>query len=143
MNIISQWSSLGCVTSDTKTLLPATFWQVRLNLDSYGHQVGDITLQLFSKIIFDSIRETDVFGRIGGEEFALVLPETSKEAAREFAERIRSIFENEKFPEVEKVTISLGVTQFYTDDTSDSIFSRADIALYAAKESGRNKIVVA
>ena len=109
--------------------------------DRFGHQVGDTTLQLFSKIILQTIRITDVFGRVGGEEFALVLPETPKQAAKEFAERLRLCIENEKFPSIGKITICLGVTEFSNDDTKDSIFNRADIALYAAKESGRNKVV--
>lgn len=111
--------------------------------DQFGHQVGDSTLQLLSKTIFDAIRTTDIFGRIGGEEFALVLPETPKQAANDFAERIRLKIADTSFPGVEKITISLGVTEYYSDDTEDSVFNRADVALYAAKESGRNKVVSA
>lgn len=111
--------------------------------DTHGHQVGDKTLQALSQTIKALVRSTDVFGRIGGEEFALVLPETTKQAAKDFAERIRKCIENEKFPIIERLTISMGVTQLYPDDTSSSLFSRADIALYAAKESGRNRVVTA
>lgn len=111
--------------------------------DIHGHQVGDKTLQLFSQTLTSVIRSTDIFGRIGGEEFAIVLPETSKQEAKEFAERIRLCIENEKFPVIEHLTICMGVTQYYSNDTSSSIFSRADIALYAAKESGRNRVVTA
>lgn len=111
--------------------------------DKYGHQVGDEALQQVSNTLLSLIRSTDIFGRIGGEEFALVLPETDKQAAKEFAERIRVCIENEKFPHLERITICLGVTEFYDDDSLKSIMSRADIALYAAKESGRNKVVTA
>lgn len=111
--------------------------------DLHGHQSGDITLQMFSATLSALIRTTDIFGRIGGEEFALVLPETPKQSAKDFADRIRLCIENQKFPDIGNITISLGVTQLYEDDTSDSIFNRADVALYAAKNSGRNRIVVA
>lgn len=111
--------------------------------DLYGHQVGDQTLQLLTRTVSSIIRSTDVFGRIGGEEFALVLPETEKQTAKELSERIRLCIQNTKFPGIEHITISVGITQLYPDDTSNSIFNRADIALYAAKESGRNRIVAA
>ena len=111
--------------------------------DTHGHPVGDKTLQLLSRIISSLIRTTDVFGRIGGEEFALVLPETNKQIASEFAERIRKCIENEKFPIIEHLTICIGVTQYYPEDSPSSVFSRSDIALYAAKDSGRNRVVVA
>jgi diguanylate cyclase (GGDEF)-like protein len=111
--------------------------------DRFGHQTGDITLQYVARTIFDSIRTTDIFGRIGGEEFAMVLPETSKQEAADFAEKIRQLIENEKFPDVGLVTICLGVTQYYENDTSGSLFSRADVALYAAKNAGRNRVTVA
>ncbi|MDH5368421.1 MAG: GGDEF domain-containing protein [Gammaproteobacteria bacterium] len=111
--------------------------------DLHGHQVGDQTLQLLSGTISSVIRATDIFGRIGGEEFSIVLPETTKQSAKEFSERIRLCIENEKFPVVDNITISIGVTQLYTDDTSTSIFNRADIALYAAKGAGRNCVVTA
>jgi diguanylate cyclase (GGDEF)-like protein len=111
--------------------------------DRFGHQAGDSTLQHVAKSIFDNIRTTDIFGRIGGEEFAIVLPETSKQAAADFAEKIRQLIEEEKFPGVDQVTICLGVTQCYENDTSSSLFSRADVALYAAKNAGRNRVVAA
>lgn len=111
--------------------------------DQHGHHIGDQTLRLFSKTILSLIRNTDVFGRLGGEEFALILPETPKQAAKEFAERIRQCIANEKFPNIEHMTICLGITQLYADDSSNAIFNRADIALYAAKNDGRNKVVSA
>ena len=111
--------------------------------DRFGHQAGDKTLQAFSKIILSLIRNTNIFGRIGGEEFAILLPDTSKQDAKKIAERIRKSIFNEKSRFIEHITISLGVTEFYPDDTSNSIFHRADIALYAAKSDGRNKVVTA
>lgn len=111
--------------------------------DIHGHQVGDKTLQIFSQIISSIVRTTDIFGRIGGEEFAIVLPETTKQAAKEFAERIRVCAENENFPVIKHLTVSIGVTPLYPDDSYSSIFNRADNALYAAKDSGRNCVITA
>lgn len=111
--------------------------------DRHGHQAGDQTLQTISKTISSLIRETDIFGRLGGEEFAILLPETSKQNAKELAERIRLCIEITKIPYIGQITISQGVAQLYPDDTSNSFFSRADIALYAAKENGRNRVVTA
>ena len=111
--------------------------------DLYGHQAGDKTLQHLTNTISSLIRSTDIFGRIGGEEFSLVLPETPKQAAKEYAERMRACIENDKSPNIERITISMGLTQLYDDDTYESAFSRADIALYAAKNNGRNCIVSA
>lgn len=114
----------------------------RIN-DIHGHQIGDQTLQLLSETISGIIRISDIFGRIGGEEFALVLPETDKLTAEELAERIRHCIENTKFPTIEHITVSLGVTELHVDDNTSSIFSRVDVALYAAKDSGRNKVIAA
>ena len=111
--------------------------------DLHGHQIGDEVLKRLTSTISSLIRDTDIFGRIGGEEFSLILPETPKQAAKEFAERMRRCIANEKYPNIESITISMGLTQLYDDDTYESAFSRADIALYAAKNSGRNCIVSA
>ena len=111
--------------------------------DLHGHQTGDKTLQRLTSTISSLIRNTDIFGRIGGEEFSLILPETPKQAAKEFAERMRACIENEKHPKINRLTISMGLTQLYDDDTFESAFNRADVALYAAKNNGRNCVVSA
>lgn len=111
--------------------------------DVHGHQAGDQNLQLLCETITGIIRTSDIFGRIGGEEFALMLPETDKQSSKELAERIRICIENTKFPITENITISLGVTSYFTDDDMQTLMSRADVALFAAKDSGRNNVVVA
>lgn len=111
--------------------------------DTYGHQTGDDVLQKFAQVISSIIRDTDIFGRIGGEEFSVLLPETTEEDAKDFAQRIRLCIENEKFPNINNMTISLGITNFHTDDTVLSLFHRADTALFSAKKTGRNRVVVA
>ena len=115
--------------------------------DQYGHQAGDLVLQKLVIECREHLRTEDIFGRIGGEEFAVLLPETRIEAAIEIAERLRMItantfqvLENGKSPHV---TISVGVTSCSCiDDDIDLLLSQADKALYNAKNSGRDKVCI-
>ena len=112
--------------------------------DRFGHTIGDDVLRGIARRLSPVLRELDVFCRWGGEEFVILLPETSIDYAVDVAERLREEVEGESFPVVGKVTISLGVTDFrYTDTTIDDILCRADRALYRAKETGRNRVEAA
>jgi diguanylate cyclase (GGDEF)-like protein len=117
----------------------------RIN-DSHGHQAGDEVLVAFAKLVAGHVRPYDIFGRYGGEEFLLVLPQTDSQAAQRFAERIRVLVETDLTPHLSfaldtPVTVSLGVTNAnVADETIDTILKRADDALYRAKEHGRNKV---
>ncbi|WP_456396717.1 sensor domain-containing diguanylate cyclase [Desulfurobacterium sp.] len=108
--------------------------------DTYGHLMGDKILREIAQIIKKRIRKPDIFGRYGGEEFLIVLPETDITGGVKFAEKIRKLIENHPFPIDRKITISLGVTEYKYGDTVDTLLARADRALYMAKESGRNKV---
>jgi len=103
--------------------------------DQQGHLHGDRILQDLAKLLDDSVRETDVVARYGGEEFVVVMPQTDLEGAVTFAERLRSMVEQEML-----VTVSGGVTVALDGDTHESLFDRADGALYHAKASGRNRV---
>jgi len=108
--------------------------------DTYGHQIGDSILQQISSIMKSSIRMTDVSARWGGEELAIYFPETTLDEALLVAERIRSLVEEETDP---SVTVSCGVAEWSQDNGTisvESLFYRADMALYQAKHSGRNRI---
>ena len=108
--------------------------------DTYGHQVGDAILTQVSGIIRSSIRETDIAARWGGEELAIYLPQIRFEHARKIAERIRSRVEAETNP---PVTISCGVSEWTSADeriSVETLFYRADMALYQAKNGGRNRV---
>jgi len=107
--------------------------------DSFGHDVGDSVLRELSTLVNSHTRESDVLFRIGGEEFALIAMETEIEEALALSEKIRRIVEEHSFKYVKDITISLGVTQFALDDDIDSVFKRADNALYKAKNNGRNR----
>ena len=113
----------------------------RIN-DNYGHSVGDEVLIAISSLISNHIRSTDMFARWGGEEFLLLLPETGIEEAKIVANKLCALVEQHDFDIVKKVTISLGVTSVLASDTVLSILNRVDKALYKAKHSGRNQVVV-
>ncbi|HED33462.1 MAG TPA: GGDEF domain-containing protein [Gammaproteobacteria bacterium] len=107
--------------------------------DIHGHDVGDTVISVFASIVSDTIRNTDSVFRFGGEEFLIILPETSESGAIKLAERIRVLFaEYEITPLPTPVTASFGVACANVNDNLDSLLKRADQALYRAKESGRN-----
>lgn len=109
--------------------------------DTYGHDAGDKVLIELSQMVSRGIRQSDIFARWGGEEFLIVLPETSKERAVMLAEKLRTTIENHSFGKIENITCSFGVTALQKDDSLQSLLKRVDMLLYKAKESGRNKVV--
>jgi len=109
--------------------------------DTYGHDMGDFVLQNIAKIVSSQIRSSDVFGRWGGEEFIIVLPETSLMQAVNVAEKLRKTIEKEAFGIVKKVTCSFGVTVVKESDTMTTLLKRVDKNLYIAKENGRNQVI--
>lgn len=114
--------------------------------DTYGHPIGDLVLASIGKMILNVIRHEDFAGRVGGEEFAIVLPETGPEHARNPAERLRRSVEayhfhsgSEQFP----VTISIGIATYPNHAASMAeLIQKADTALYEAKKSGKNTVRV-
>lgn len=115
--------------------------------DTYGHQAGDLVLIKVSEIAREVFRKVDVIARYGGEEFIVILPDTDLEGARVVAERLRkTIEENELLYQgaLLKITISLGVSSYPVHSREGEVLIKlADQALYASKESGRNKVTVA
>ena len=107
--------------------------------DTYGHDVGDKVLVSLSNLISSHIRDVDYLGRYGGEEFLIVMPSTSLDAASSYAERLRGIVEKYYFEEIGKITISIGIVEL-EDEGIDVIFKRADNLLYESKNNGRNRI---
>ncbi|HOG12797.1 MAG: GGDEF domain-containing protein [Smithellaceae bacterium] len=111
--------------------------------DTYGHAAGDAVLVGVASILRQTCRKEDIVARYGGEEFVVLLPDSPAAAALDCAERIRKAIEGNVFPEIDrKVTVSLGATLFAPTDTEDSFIGRADAALYEAKTSGRNRVVL-
>jgi diguanylate cyclase (GGDEF)-like protein len=114
--------------------------------DNYGHNIGDEILKLVSSKMNKLIRKSDILARTGGEEFTILLNNTDKENAFILAEKLRTTIENSCYRDKEfeiQVTISLGISELQNDDEElDSIISRADKALYRAKNESRNKTVI-
>ncbi len=111
--------------------------------DQYGHQAGDQVLSAFARLLNESSREEDLAARYGGEEFIILLLHTDLEQSVKMIERVRSAFE--KLTEDEgpqKVTASFGLTALKDGDTLKTLTERADKALYASKETGKNKTTV-
>jgi diguanylate cyclase (GGDEF)-like protein len=117
-------------------------WFKRIN-DAFGHPTGDEVLRTFAITMFANIRGVDHFGRYGGEEFLLVLPDMGTDNAVRALDRLRAIIAEldwSAFSPDMKVTISAGVTTLRPEETPDTFLARADSALYAAKARGRNRI---
>lgn len=113
--------------------------------DRYGHGAGDEVLKAFARLLSQGCRAEDLGGRIGGEEFALLLPRTGQERACEVAERLRGALSRLSFPSMPRdavVTASFGLAQARPGDTLSQLLARADAALYRAKRAGRDRIVL-
>ena len=113
--------------------------------DKFGHLRGDQALCHFTSIAKNSLRSLDTLGRMGGEEFAVLLPETSIDSAVKIAERIRTELESSPIvldSALVTLTVSIGISAWQVDgtDTIEQLLSRADMALYQAKKAGRNQV---
>lgn len=128
----------------TVALIDLDFFK-RIN-DLYGHPTGDEVLRTFAITAFANIRSVDRFGRYGGEEFLLILPDTDEASAVQMLDRLRSILAEldwSAFSSGMRVTISAGVAMLRANEISDTLLARADGALYASKARGRNRITSA
>ncbi|TWB34752.1 diguanylate cyclase (GGDEF)-like protein [Nitrospirillum viridazoti] len=112
--------------------------------DTYGHPGGDAVLALTGRVIASHVRSTDLVGRIGGEEFALLMPHTAAHGARLLADRLRQAISDECVAidggTTIRVTASLGLAELRDGEDLDALYVRADAALYVAKQSGRNRV---
>ena len=117
----------------------------RIN-DTFGRRAGDKALARLAAVLRQSVRDHDMVGRLGGEEFAVLLPETTAAQSEPLAERLRAEIEGLKLSAGERgfsLTVSIGVSEFCAEDeTLDPVLRRADAALYEAKLGGRNRVVV-
>ena len=112
--------------------------------DVWGHQAGDRAIAQFGRLVEAQVRDTDISGRIGGEEFCILVWDCDEQAAHGLAERIRQILALqpvEGLPDNVRLTASFGVSGWHPGENYAELFSRADAALYAAKERGRNQVV--
>lgn len=113
--------------------------------DEFGHHGGDVVLRAFADLIRDHVRDVDVSGRIGGEEFAIVLPETDRAGAARVAERMRSSLNSVPISISDEAAIyaacSFGVAELEPEQAGDDLLRAADAALYRAKDEGKNRVV--
>ncbi len=109
--------------------------------DTMGHDTGDKVLRIMAQALAGSLRKTDIIGRFGGDEFLFILPQTPLEGAAEFAERLHQKVQDINYPGkiTLKTTLSMGIAAYDGNPDPNEIVRRADIALYTAKKSGRNK----
>jgi diguanylate cyclase len=138
----------GAKSSRTRTsLILCDLDEFKKINDTYGHTVGDDVLKVFASLLKANVRDNDTVARIGGEEFALILPKTLHAHAVQLAERIRKQLETRNLTErrtgkaIGKFTASFGVSQLRDDEDHNSLLERTDAKLYAAKSSGRNKVI--
>jgi diguanylate cyclase (GGDEF)-like protein len=114
--------------------------------DTHGHLAGDALLRQLASLVRGRIRREDLFARVGGEEFAVLLPEIDAEGAAQFAEKIRRLVEMQTFHFEEvhlRITLSLGIAELGPSLTSgEALYKAADAALYAAKQHGRNRVEI-
>ncbi len=115
--------------------------------DTYGHQTGDTVMRRLAELFCDALREIDLVGRYGGEEFLILLPDSDAQSGVRTAERIRKMVQNQKIEtsgEIVSITVCIGVSSYpqYGQD-ADAVICAADAALYQAKSNGRNQVVLA
>lgn len=113
----------------------------RIN-DSHGHAVGDVVLCELVKVVREAIRSSDLLFRWGGEEFVILAPSTSYRSAASLAETVRARIEQHEIEGAGYITVSLGVAEYVCGESEVTFLQRADAAMYAAKNAGRNRVVV-
>lgn len=143
---LAPWMALARRPGQPSALVMLDFDQFKRVNDSYGHPAGDTVLRSVADVCKRQLRDSDQLGRLVGVEFALLLPRTGIDEALLVAERIRAAVEASPVKTERamiSMTASFGVTVIRPDDSTVSLFKRADEALRAAKQGGRNKVVAA
>ena len=108
--------------------------------DTFGHDVGDEVLTSSTKLVKSVLRDVDIIGRYGGEEFLIIMPATSLENAKEVSHRVHKAVEDYNFDKVGSITVSIGLVEMSKGESMEALFKRLDNLLYVSKDTGRNKI---
>ena len=110
--------------------------------DTYGHQTGDAVLIVIADIVHSIVRDADIAGRWGGEEFLIICPDTDSDGAAKLADKLRTAIAKHRFTTVGTKTCSFGVATLQNEEDAQELISRADEAMYQAKNEGRNRVVI-
>ncbi len=110
--------------------------------DRFGHDVGDTVLRKIADILVENTRAVDTVGRLGGEEFLIICPETGAMQGKFVAEKIRRAVEKLNLDRIPEVTVSIGVADFTGMESVEELIKKADDALYTAKRTGKNRVVI-
>lgn len=146
---IHDWVEDVAVTHNDLCLMMLDIDHFKKFNDSYGHQTGDQVLRLVAKTLIDGVKGRDLAARFGGEEFAIILPETHLEDAMKVAEALRKSVEGKEVinrssnENLGRITLSAGIAQYVDGESVTDLIGRADAALYEAKKSGRNRVIAA
>ncbi|HEY8095862.1 MAG TPA: GGDEF domain-containing protein, partial [Methylobacter sp.] len=136
------------VSEKSPSMLIVDIDNFKLVNDKYGHLFGDKVLRAVANTLMENVKGKDTAARFGGEEFVILLPETSIVGARSLAENVRSLIEKKRIPrsegnaEMVKVTASLGVASYCAGESANEFIGRVDSALYESKNHGRNLVTI-
>lgn len=146
MEVLSRQKALVDRGQQAFTLCYADLDHFKIINDRYGHAVGDVALRQFAELAAGVVRNVDYVARFGGEEFLLVLVDADEQTALQVAQRLADRTRNMWIPGTEdgfELTVSVGIARYHASERVDDVINRADHALYEAKRSGRDKVVVA
>ena len=138
---INKFINLSLRYSNNLSLVYFDIDDFKMVNDQFGHEAGDLVLVELAQLIQKNIRKTDLFARLGGEEFVILSPESDIADCKNLLSGLRKKIANHQFTIKHQISCSFGIAQFKPQDTSDSLINRADAAMYQAKRSGKNTIV--
>lgn len=128
-------------TQDVLSVLMLDIDHFKVVNDTYGHRTGDEVLKKFAQVVKLSLRQQDLLGRYGGEEFVILLPATGLAGAEQLAEKVRASVAFATFPHAQPLSLSIGCVQVRSGQSLEAAIERADACLYQAKRAGRNRVV--
>lgn len=145
MKLAKQYFNIAKRNNTTLQILSLDLDYFKTINDTYGHQAGDKVLKEFAKTVSSLLRKSDIFGRVGGEEFSILLQNTSTDGAQLFAKRVCDSVEAMTITfdeEIIHITVSIGMAELSDEENIDELLKKSDEALYRAKENGRNRVHV-